>query len=200
MDISDIFYFFLLGRGEGGDRADREGGGSVFYWKSQAGGGVLPKGVGTRGGWEGVCGEFGGGGLNICFRGRNAHQVSKKAEIVNCKWKSSIVSRKLPTVRTNAASTDGLDNDSFFLKLSTLSLSRRRFPCGITLEKGQWDLTCRVWIWLRNPILRCPPLKGPPETSLTVEVKTNPEVPQKFPRLPHPENLSSLVLNLNRFF
>ena len=42
------FLYFLLGRGEGGVRGDREGGGQCFYWKPQEGGGGLPRG--ERGG------------------------------------------------------------------------------------------------------------------------------------------------------
>ena len=51
----------------------REGVGDDFLLKIPRGGGGLPGGVGR--GREGVCVEFGGGGLNILFRGRNPHQV-----------------------------------------------------------------------------------------------------------------------------
>ena len=79
MDVSDIFYFFLFGEGEGGSEAP-SGGGSVFYFKSQEGGGFPGRG-GAEG--PGGClrqiGAFfgGGGGLNIFFRGRNVHQEKK---------------------------------------------------------------------------------------------------------------------------
>ena len=39
VDVSDIFYFFLLGGGKGGVRGHREGGG---LWKIPGGGGGLP--------------------------------------------------------------------------------------------------------------------------------------------------------------
>ena len=65
MDVSDIFYFFLLGGGKGEVWSDRE---------IQEGGGVA--GGGERGGREGVCSKFEkGGGANIFSRGRNGHQV-----------------------------------------------------------------------------------------------------------------------------
>ena len=68
------FLFFLLGGGEGGVRGAGGGRGVIFCGKSQ-GGGVLPGGWGRGSeGPEGVCGEGGGGGLNIFFRGRNSHQ------------------------------------------------------------------------------------------------------------------------------
>ena len=65
-DVSNIFYFFLLGEGEGGVRGRQEAGGSVFYWQSQRGGGLLG-GEGTRG-RESVVGELGisrGGGGGV---------------------------------------------------------------------------------------------------------------------------------------
>ena len=65
MDISDIFYFFSA-RERGRGRPGQQGGGGVGFLLK-----IPAKGVGTRGGREGVCGEFGGGGggLNIFFRG-----------------------------------------------------------------------------------------------------------------------------------
>ena len=76
MDVSDIFYFFLLGGGEGGVRGAGRGRGGTksFYGKSQegGGGGVSRVGGGREGegarGREGICGDLGGGGLNILFR------------------------------------------------------------------------------------------------------------------------------------
>ena len=77
MDGSDIFYFCLLGAGEGG-RLRRWGWGIGFLLKIPKGGGGGP------GGAEGPAGRVsvanweifgGGGGLNIFFRGRNVHQV-----------------------------------------------------------------------------------------------------------------------------
>ena len=45
-----------------------------FLWKIPGGG--SPGWVGAEGGrgWEVVCGDFFGGGLNIFFRGRNVHR------------------------------------------------------------------------------------------------------------------------------
>ena len=93
MDVSDIFYFFLLGEGEGGVRGGGEGGDFRFLLKIPGGGspgGGLQEGEGKRG-REGVCGESGnlrrGGGLNIFFRGRNVHQGQDlKANLVNVGW------------------------------------------------------------------------------------------------------------------
>ena len=73
MDVSDIFNFFLLGGGEGESEAPG-GGGAFFLIENPTRGGGFPGGKGPRG-REGI-GEFwGGGGLNIFFRGRNVHQV-----------------------------------------------------------------------------------------------------------------------------
>ena len=66
--------FFLLGGGAKGVRGAGRGGGEGFLWKIPGVGGAVFR-AGGGGGWEGVCGEFwGGGGLNIFFRGRNSHQ------------------------------------------------------------------------------------------------------------------------------
>ena len=72
-----MFYFFLLGEGEGSPR--RRGGGIGFLLK-------VP-GVSER---PGAClwriGESGGGGgLNIFFRGRNVHQDNYGTEILHIK-------------------------------------------------------------------------------------------------------------------
>ena len=66
MDVSDIFYFFLLGEGKGGSEAPGGGGGDGTSLKIPGGGGVR-EGAGGRQAWEGVCGELGGGGLDIFF-------------------------------------------------------------------------------------------------------------------------------------
>ena len=55
-----FFLFFLLGEGEGGVRGAGGGGGRFFIENPR----VLEEGEGPRG-WEGVCSELGGGGLNI---------------------------------------------------------------------------------------------------------------------------------------
>ena len=54
--------------GAGGGR----GAGVGFLLKKE--GRVSPEREGGLRGWEAVCGEL-GGGLNIFFRGRNAHQA-----------------------------------------------------------------------------------------------------------------------------
>ena len=69
------FLFSLLGGGEGGVQGDREGVGR-FLVENPRGGGCLPGRGEWQGGREGVCREFGGGGvLNIFLSGRNAHQA-----------------------------------------------------------------------------------------------------------------------------
>ena len=80
VDVSDIFYFFLLGEGEGGVRgAGRRGGGGGrgrFFIENSTRGGS-PGGGGPRG-REGVCsklGNWGEGGAKYFFRGRNVHQA-----------------------------------------------------------------------------------------------------------------------------
>ena len=69
-NVSDIFYFFLLGeRGKGESEAAGEGGVDILVKIPEGGG--SPEG---RRGREGVCGELGiwgggGGGLNFFFSG-----------------------------------------------------------------------------------------------------------------------------------
>ena len=78
VDVSDIFYFFLLGEGEWGARgAGREGGSVFLYWKSRAGGGGSSGREGPRG-REGVCSDLGnwGGGPKYFFWGA---EMSTKA-------------------------------------------------------------------------------------------------------------------------
>ena len=74
MDVSDIFYFFLLGGGERGVRGAGRGA-DDFLLKIPGGGGGSPGrvGAGGRGAGRVFAGNL-GGGLNIFFRGRNAHQ------------------------------------------------------------------------------------------------------------------------------
>ena len=76
VDVSNIFYFCLLGEGGSLKRWGGRGGGIGSVLKIPGEGGV--PGGGARG-RERVCGElgnFGGWGLNcFCFRGRNVHQV-----------------------------------------------------------------------------------------------------------------------------
>ena len=70
VDVSDIFYFFLRGRGEGGVRGARRGGGDDFSLKIPGGGG-LPGGWGRGGEGSGGClrGIWGGGGAKYVFPG-----------------------------------------------------------------------------------------------------------------------------------
>ena len=67
-----FFIFFCLGEGKGESVAPGRGGGRVFYWNSQeGGGGVLPARGG--GGWRGAgrvsAGNLGGGGAKYFFSG-----------------------------------------------------------------------------------------------------------------------------------
>ena len=64
VDVSDIFYFFCSGEGKG-LRGARKGVGGVGLWSPRR----EEDGRVSAGNFEG------GGGLNIFFRGRNAHQV-----------------------------------------------------------------------------------------------------------------------------
>ena len=75
MDVSDIFYFFLLGEGKGESEAPGGGEGGRYFIENPRGG--SPGGWGQGGGRAGrVFAENlgGGGGANFFFRGRNAHQ------------------------------------------------------------------------------------------------------------------------------
>ena len=74
MDVSDIFYFFCLGKGKWESGATGRGGVGRFLLKITEGGSFTREG-GGRGGREGVCGDLGGGGgLKYFFSGRNSHQ------------------------------------------------------------------------------------------------------------------------------
>ena len=61
MDVSDIFYFFCSGEGEGSPR-HREGGGDWFFIKNPRRGGFSRKGKGPGGCLRQVGEFFGGGG------------------------------------------------------------------------------------------------------------------------------------------
>ena len=76
VDVSDIFYFFCSGEAKGEPEGPGGGGGRFFMENPRRGGGGFPPAGGGRGGEgrEGVSGEFGGGALNIFFRGRKSHQ------------------------------------------------------------------------------------------------------------------------------
>ena len=77
VDVSDIFYFFLVGEGEEGSLTGQEGGGEpVFLLKIPQGGGGFQEGEG-QGGCVQRMGEFRGGGLNIFFRGRTSTKLRK---------------------------------------------------------------------------------------------------------------------------
>ena len=83
MDVSDIFYFFLLGEGKRRVQGARSRAvGRFFVENARRGGGVFQE---RGGGGEGPGGFLqrimgGGGGLNFFFRGRNSHQVFKYFE------------------------------------------------------------------------------------------------------------------------
>ena len=66
VDVSDIFYFFLVGGRGGGTDTLGEGGGGRFFIENPGGGGLRRAGEAGGGarGWRvpGVCREFGGGG------------------------------------------------------------------------------------------------------------------------------------------
>ena len=71
VDVSDIFFFFLLGRGEGRVRGAGRGGGFGFLIENPRKGGGSFRGAGG-GGVEGPGGclrGIGGGALNIFFCG-----------------------------------------------------------------------------------------------------------------------------------
>ena len=74
-DVSDIFYFFLLGEGEGGVRGAGRGGGVGFLLRVPGGGAFQGEGAKGPGGCLRRIGELGGGGLNIFFGGRNVLQA-----------------------------------------------------------------------------------------------------------------------------
>ena len=67
-----------MGAERGVRGAGRGGGGDDFLLKVAGGGVSWAGGGGGARGWEGACGELGGGGVNIFFRGRNSHQVKNK--------------------------------------------------------------------------------------------------------------------------
>ena len=74
MDVSDIFYFFLLGGGEGGVRGAGRGRGTIFIENPRRGGGFPggwgPRGEGPRGEGPGGClWGIGGGGAKYFFSG-----------------------------------------------------------------------------------------------------------------------------------
>ena len=71
------FFFFLLGGGEGGVGGARRGVGFGFLAKITGGGSPRREEGGLRG-WEVVCGEFGGGGLNIFFLGAEMPTKNRK--------------------------------------------------------------------------------------------------------------------------
>ena len=63
VDVSDIFYFFFCS-GEGKGESEELGGGRTIFFIENPRRGRVSRAGGGRGarGWEGVCGEFGGGG------------------------------------------------------------------------------------------------------------------------------------------
>ena len=74
VDVSDIFYVFLLGGGEWGVRGARRRGARFLIENSRRGGWFSQeKGGGGTEGPRGCLQVIGGGGLNIFIRGRNSH-------------------------------------------------------------------------------------------------------------------------------
>ena len=73
MDVSDIFYFFCSGKSE----VPGEGGRDGFFIEIPTGGGGLSGrwGGGRVAGRVFVGNFWGGGGLNIFFRGRNSQYM-----------------------------------------------------------------------------------------------------------------------------
>ena len=69
VDISDIFYFSLLGGGEGGVRGARRGRGTIFIENPRRGGGFPGGGAGGRGAGRVFVGNLGRGGLIFFFSG-----------------------------------------------------------------------------------------------------------------------------------
>ena len=76
LEVSDTFYFFLLGEGEGGIRGAGKGGESVFFHlKIPGGGGKAGRGRGAGRVPAANWGILGGrGGAKYFFRGRHVHQ------------------------------------------------------------------------------------------------------------------------------
>ena len=66
VDVSDIFYFFCLGKGQGEPKGPGGGAGTISHGRSQEVGG-LPGGWGRGPG--GCLGEFLGGGAKYFFSG-----------------------------------------------------------------------------------------------------------------------------------
>ena len=94
VDVSDIFYFFLLGEGEGRVRGAGRGGGLIFIENPRRGGG-LQEGRGRGAGRVSAAnwGIWRGGAKFFFFRGRNVHQVlipfdSQTAGEL-CPWRSA---------------------------------------------------------------------------------------------------------------
>ena len=96
----EYFLFFLLAGGKGGVRGDR-GGGGCFLLKIPGGGGS-PRRGGGRGGWVGVCGEFGGegGGLNFFFsEPKSTPSFLKREETTKKNIKDFFLPKKYRTPR-----------------------------------------------------------------------------------------------------
>ena len=86
VDVSNIFYFFLLGGGEGEYEAPGGGGGVRLFFENPRRGG-LTGGWGPGGEGPGECLRgIGGGVLNFFFRGRNSHQVYLRSQHFDLKW------------------------------------------------------------------------------------------------------------------
>ena len=79
VDVSDIFYFFLVwGGGKGGGPLSRWLGGRPVLRKNRGGGGGFRGGGAGGGTAPGECLWEGGREQNIFFRARNAHQETRE--------------------------------------------------------------------------------------------------------------------------
>ena len=78
VDVSDIFYFFLLWEGEGGVRGARSAGGVRCFSENPRRGGVFQRGRG-RGAGRVELGNFlgGGGGLIFFFWAETSTKINK---------------------------------------------------------------------------------------------------------------------------
>ena len=78
----DSLGFSARGR-EGGLQRQKGGEGVGFIENPRRVGVCQERGEGGPSGWEGVCGELGGGGLSLFFRGRNSHSKTQFVSAVS---------------------------------------------------------------------------------------------------------------------
>ena len=146
VDVSDIFYFFCSG--EESEAPGRRGGGG--YWKSQKGGSPRRRGGGPRG-WEGICGEFGGGGgLNIFFQGRNSHQEEMRAQNGHF---GSTCAQNAPLLEARCAHWKRCYPETPLGSHPTSRVSPRSSP-SLLLQVGacSWCMWCSRFVGCKNHI------------------------------------------------